>query len=38
MVGGNRDMVLHRIVQIAAILVRALEEIEGPNLLFIGLR
>lgn len=35
---GNRDMVLHRIVQIAAILVRALEEIEGPNLLFIGLR
>ena len=35
---GNRDMVLHRIVQIAAILVRALEEIEGPNLLSIGLR
>jgi hypothetical protein len=35
---GNRQGVFDGLVEVAAICVRAMEEIEGPDLLFIGLR
>ena len=35
---GNREKVVGSLVEIAAICVRALEEVEGPDLLFVGLR
>ncbi len=35
---GNRDRVIGGLVEITAICVRAMEEVDGPDLLFIGLR
>ena len=35
---GDRDGVVNGLVEVTAICVRALEEIEGPDLLFVGLR
>lgn len=35
---GDRDGVIRTFVVLAAILVRALEEIDGPDLLYVGLR